>query len=136
MGERTAGGKGTFVVVYTRKEAVCVEDVNKKAIATENLKGPARVPLLRLDGFPNSLPVPMRSSAPTVHVAEDGEAVGSLRRFSEWFRLTPASVVSCLQERAAEGVILDAGRGRRRLLVVDARGLEALCECRADTGGA
>jgi hypothetical protein len=136
MGGRATRGKVNRALFYTRKEAVCIENVNKKAIATENLKRHARVPLLQLNHFPNPLPVPMRPSAPTVHVAEDGEAVGSLRRFSEWFRLTPAAVVSCLQERAAEDVILDAGRGRRRLLVVNARGLEALCECQADTGDA
>jgi len=76
----------------------------------------------------------MPASSPTTppfYIAEDGEAVGTLRRFSDWFRLTPAAVLTCLQERAAEGVVLDAGRGRRRLLVVDAHGMVALCRCRS-----
>ncbi len=71
---------------------------------------------------------------PPFYIAEDGEVVGTLRRFSDWFRLTPAAVLTCLQERASDGVILEAGCGRRRLLVVAPHGLVALCQCRSREG--
>jgi len=68
-------------------------------------------------------------TAPTFYIGEDGEAVGTLRRFSARFQLTPASVLDCLRRRAPEAVLIRAGQGRNRLLVVDADGLEALCDC-------
>jgi hypothetical protein len=68
-------------------------------------------------------------TAPSFHIAEDGEAVGTLRRFSSRFQLTPASILDCLRHRAPEAILLGAGQGRNRLLVVDADGLEALCDC-------
>jgi hypothetical protein len=54
MGGGTTSGNVSSALVYTRKEAVCIENVNKKAIATENLKRHARVPLLRSNNFPYS----------------------------------------------------------------------------------
>lgn len=68
-------------------------------------------------------------NAPPFYIAEDGEAVGTLRRFSSRFQLTPASILDCLRHRAPEAVLLGAGQGRNRLLVVAADGLEALCNC-------
>jgi hypothetical protein len=70
-------------------------------------------------------------NAPPFYIAEDGEAVGTLRWFSSRFRLTPASILDCLRDRAPEAILLEAGRGRNRLLVVDADGLEVLCDCRS-----
>jgi hypothetical protein len=68
-------------------------------------------------------------TAPSFHVAEDGEVVGLLRRFSSCFNLTPASVLDCLRRRAPKTVLLDAGDGRHRLLALQADGLLALHEC-------
>ena len=68
-------------------------------------------------------------TAPSFHVAEDGEAVGLLRRFSARFNLTPASVLDCLRRRAPMSVLVDAGEGRHRLLALRADGLLALHEC-------
>ena len=34
----TVRGNVKCALLYTREEAVCIENVNKKAIATENLK--------------------------------------------------------------------------------------------------
>ena len=68
-------------------------------------------------------------TAPSFHVAEDGEVVGHLRHFSARFNLTPASVLDCLRRRASKTVLLDAGDGRHRLLALSADGLLALHEC-------
>jgi len=68
-------------------------------------------------------------SVPSFYVADDGEAVGMLRRFSARFRLTPASVLDCLRRRAPRSILLEAGVGRHRLLAVSADGLLALHEC-------
>jgi hypothetical protein len=68
-------------------------------------------------------------TAPSFHVAEDGEVVGLLRRFSARFNLTPASVLDCLRRRAPRTVLIDAGDGRHRLLALRADGLLALHEC-------
>lgn len=62
----------------------------------------------------------------SLYITEDGEAVGTLRDFSSRFRLSPASVLHCLRRDAREPIILDAGEGRKRLLIVDANGLDAL----------
>jgi hypothetical protein len=70
-----------------------------------------------------------RMQVPPFHVAEDGEAIGMLRRFSARFRLTPASVLECLRRHAPTSVLLEAGRGRRQLLAVSADGLRALRDC-------
>lgn len=69
---------------------------------------------------------------PSFHVAEDGEAIGLLRRFSSHFQITPASVLECLKQRAPASILVEAGRGRRRLLAVSADGLRALRDCGAD----
>lgn len=66
---------------------------------------------------------------PRFHITEDGEAVGTLREFSSRFRLTPASVMDCLRHRSQASVVLDAGEGRERLLIVDEGGVEALTTC-------
>ncbi|HKL88145.1 MAG TPA: hypothetical protein VJ884_04000 [Salinibacter sp.] len=68
-------------------------------------------------------------TAPGFYVADDGEVVGLLRRFSARFNLTPASVLECLRERAPRTVLLDAGEGRHRLIALQADGLLALHEC-------
>lgn len=70
--------------------------------------------------------------APAFHVAEDGEVVGLLRRFSARFSLTPASVLDCLRRHAPTSVLFDAGEGRHRLLALRADGLLALHECASD----
>jgi hypothetical protein len=70
-------------------------------------------------------------NVPPFYIAEDGEAMGTLRRFSSRFRLTPASILDCLRHRAPEAVLLAAGQGRDRLLVVDADGLDVLRDCRS-----
>jgi len=71
-------------------------------------------------------------SVPAFYVADDGEAVGMLRRFSARFRLTPASVLDCLRRRAPTSVFLEAGRGRNRMLGLSADGLQALRQCACD----
>ena len=72
---------------------------------------------------------------PSLHVAEDGEAIGRLRRFSARYRLTPASVLECLRRHAPASVLLEAGTGRGRLIAVNADGRRALREC-ASSGSA
>lgn len=68
-------------------------------------------------------------TAPTFYVADHGEVVGLLQRFSARLGLTPASVLECLRRRAPGAVVLDAGEGRNRLLALRAEGLLALYEC-------
>jgi len=68
-------------------------------------------------------------TAPTFYVADDGEVVGLLQRFSARFNLSPASVLECLRRRAPRSVLLDAGEDRDRLLALRAEGLLALHEC-------
>ena len=89
-----------------------------------------RAPLFSLTDASEHEPDPSsRMQIPPFHVAEDGEAVGMLRRFSARFRLTPASVLECLRRRAPTSVLLEAGRGRRQLLAVSPDGLRALRDC-------
>ena len=73
-------------------------------------------------------------TAPSFHIAEDGEVVGFLRRFSACFNLTPASVLDCLRRRAPTSVLVDAGEGRERLLALRADGLLALRKCASRNG--
>lgn len=73
-------------------------------------------------------------TAPSFYVADDGEVVGLLRRFSARFNLTPASVLDCLRRRAPTTVLLDAGEGRHRLIALQADGLLALRECASGEG--
>jgi hypothetical protein len=68
-------------------------------------------------------------TVPAFYVAEDGEVVGMLRRFSARFGLTPASVLECLRRRAPRTVVMEAGEGGHRWLVLSADGLMALHEC-------
>jgi hypothetical protein len=72
---------------------------------------------------------------PSLHVAEDGEAIGRLRRFSARYHLTPASVLECLRRHAPASVLLEAGHGRSRLIAVNEDGRRALREC-ASSGNA
>ena len=71
-------------------------------------------------------------TAPGFYIADDGEVVGLLRRFSARFNLTPASVLECLRQRAPTAVCIDAGEGRHRVLALGAKGLRALRECASD----
>ncbi len=64
-------------------------------------------------------------------ITEEGEAVGTLRQFASRFQATPASILDCLRQHAPSGVVLDAGRGRDRLLILDPEGLAAICSCAA-----
>ncbi len=62
-------------------------------------------------------------------ITEEGEAMGTLRQFAQRFQSTPASILECLRHHAPSGVVLDAGRGRDRLLILDSDGLAAICSC-------
>lgn len=64
-------------------------------------------------------------------LAEDGEAIGTVRQFSNRLDLPESQVVPCLQEHAAESILLRAGNDSERLLIVDTNGVEALFGCAA-----
>ncbi len=61
-----------------------------------------------------------------IRIAEDGEVVGMLCQVARAFNLTRRSVLKCLREHAPESVILSAGEGLDRLLIMDAKAVQAL----------
>ena len=73
--------------------------------------------------------MPPLSSSIRFSQAEDGEAVGTLRQFSERLHRPPSQIVPCLRKNADQPIILQAGRGPEQLLILDTSGAEALQEC-------
>jgi hypothetical protein len=62
-------------------------------------------------------------------IAEEGEAIGTLRQFAERLLLSPPAVLSCLEASDASVIRLDAGTPPTPVLIVDADGMDALLEC-------
>ena len=61
-----------------------------------------------------------------LRIAEDGEVVGLLCQVARAFNMTRSAVLNCLRDHAPEAVILSAGKGLDRLLIMDADAVQAL----------
>lgn len=66
------------------------------------------------------------SSDEPLRVAEDGELVGMLGHVARAFSMTRRAVLRCLHTHAPEAIILSAGEGLDRLLIMDADAVQAL----------
>lgn len=74
-----------------------------------------------------------QATAPiTFQIAEEGEAIGTVRQFADRMNLSQPRVLSCLDESDTGSVVLPASEENARLLIVDADGLDALLHCAAD----
>lgn len=89
--------------------------------------GPGSFVSVPLSHSSRALSTPMEQIS--FHVTEDGEAMGTLRQFATRFQSTPASILECLRHHPSDGVVLDAGDGRDRLLILGPEGVEAICSC-------
>lgn len=68
----------------------------------------------------------MREHLNRLNITEDGEAIGTLQQFAESLNLPRAFILQCLQDELPSSVILNAGEGLDRLLILDTKGLETL----------
>jgi hypothetical protein len=66
-------------------------------------------------------------------LAEDGEALGTIRQFSNRLNLPESQVLPCLQEHADQSILLRADGGSDQVLMLDAEGVGALLGCAAST---
>lgn len=75
--------------------------------------------------------MPATASAPTVtfQIAEDGEAIGTVRQFADRLRLSPSAVLACLRAHGIAPIVLDARTPGDRLLLLSADGVAALRSC-------
>ena len=71
----------------------------------------------------------MHSQTDQIRITEEGEAIGTLRQFSSSFDMSHGSVLECMRREAEDSIILHAGSGRDRVLIVDAQAIEALLDC-------
>jgi hypothetical protein len=74
---------------------------------------------------------PPTAGSDSVHVAEEGEAVGTVRAFAERMRLAPTAVLHCLRTSGASPILFGAD-GEDALLIVGPDGMDALQHCDAD----
>lgn len=76
--------------------------------------------------------MPTLQDRPSVQFArmEDDEVIGTVRQLSDRLGLAESQVVPCLQE-AEQSIIVQAGTGSDRLLILDGDGLGALAGCAA-----
>ena len=65
----------------------------------------------------------------TINITEDGEAIGTLQQFAHSLKRSRAAILHCVQHYAEGSVILNAGEGMDRLLILDPDGLEMLRRC-------
>lgn len=65
----------------------------------------------------------------SINITEDGEAIGTLQQFADSLKRSRAAILHCIQHYAEDTVILNAGEGLDRLLIVDQDGLETLRRC-------
>ena len=63
-----------------------------------------------------------------LNITEDGEAIGTLQQFSRAFALPRSFILSCLHEEQPDSIILDAGDGLDRLLILDTDALQTLLQ--------
>lgn len=66
-----------------------------------------------------------------ITITEDGEAMGTLHQFADRLNRSRAFVLHCVHDRAEDAIILDAGEGLDRLLILDSEGYQALHHCAA-----
>lgn len=66
-----------------------------------------------------------------ITVTEDGEVMGTLHQFADRLNRSRSFVLHCVRDRAQDAIILNAGEGLDRLLILDAEGYEALHHCAA-----
>lgn len=82
----------------------------------------------------STMPTPQTAHSPIdFAVAEDGEAIGTVRQFADRFDLPESRVLPCLRTHAAGAILLRADGPSGRLLMLDADGVGALLGC-ADSG--
>lgn len=79
----------------------------------------------------NSIMHSTQSSRANFTLAEDGEAMGSVRQFSDRFDLPESQVLPCLQEHADQSILLRAEGESEQVLMLDAEGIGALMGCAA-----
>lgn len=75
----------------------------------------------------------MRAMERRIDITEDGEAIGTLQQFSRSLNLSRSSILQCVQNEAQGSIILNAGEGLDRFLIIDAQGLKALHQCATQT---
>lgn len=68
----------------------------------------------------------MREQLPRLDITEDGEAIGTLQQFSKSLNLPRAFILQCLRDELPGSIILNAGEGLDRLIILDTAGLETL----------
>lgn len=64
-------------------------------------------------------------------LAEDGEAIGTIRQFSNRLNLPESQVLPCLREYADHSILMEAEGESDRVLMLDAEGVGALLGCAA-----
>lgn len=69
----------------------------------------------------------------TFQIAEEGEAIGTVKQFADRLNLSQPRVLSCLDEKNTGAVVLPGGDRDDPLLIVDTDGLSALLHCDDDT---
>ena len=69
------------------------------------------------------------TTTPQITITEDGEAMGTLHQFADRLDRSRAFVLHCVHDRAQDAIILDAGEGLDRLLILDSDGYQALHRC-------
>lgn len=78
------------------------------------------------------MPSPQTEPRVTFQIAEEGEAIGTVKQFANRMNLPRPRVLSCLDESDTASVVLPAADEEDCLLIVDAGGLDALLHCAAD----
>lgn len=70
-----------------------------------------------------------------ITITEDGEAMGMLHQFAARLNQSRSIVLHCVQAGEEDTVIMNAGEGLDRLLILDAEGYQALHRCAAHASG-
>lgn len=68
----------------------------------------------------------MHTQQNVLNITEDGEAIGTLQQFAHAFDLPRSFILSCLHDEQPDSIILDAGSGLDRLLILDMDALHVL----------
>jgi hypothetical protein len=71
------------------------------------------------------------SSQDLLALAEEGEAIGTVRQFSSRLNLPESQVLPCLQNHAEQSILLRAGDESEQVLMLDAEGMRTLLSCAA-----
>ncbi len=70
----------------------------------------------------------MQNQLNPLDITEDGEAIGTLHQFSRALGLPRSFILSCLHEEQPDSIILDAGHGLDRFLILDPEALHTLLQ--------